>query len=144
MSGMEERATPLPHPEAEVSSLTQRATKMEVQLMEVAWGGVGGGKSRVAASPGGITQSPGLRSDYVDRKPSESLKRESHRIQLQFDNSLALSEGQRVRCRRSRGRESRETERIGAQVFLAQLCGPRQRLPFPRCELPIRTVRATS
>ncbi|MXQ80716.1 hypothetical protein E5288_WYG009067 [Bos mutus] len=39
MSGIEERATPLPHPEAEVSSLTQRATKMEVQLMEVAWGG---------------------------------------------------------------------------------------------------------
>ena len=96
------------------------------------------------ASLGGITQSPELRSDYVDRKPSESLKRESHKIQLQFYNSLTLSEGQRVRCRRGRARERRETERIGVQLFLAQLCGPRQHLPFPRCELPIRKVRATS
>lgn len=62
------------------------------------------------ASPGGITQSPELRSDYVDGKPLESLKQESNKIQLQFDNSLTLSEGQKVCCRRGRGRESGGTE----------------------------------
>lgn len=96
------------------------------------------------ASPGGIMQNPELRSDYVDGKPSESLKRESHKIQLQFDNSLTLSEGQRVHCRRGSMRGSGETERIGVRLFLAQQRGPRQRLLFPGCELPIRKVRATS
>lgn len=105
-----------PHtPQAEVSSLSPEnkdgsTAGEEVQLMEVAWGGGGGRQERVEASPGGITQSPELRLDYVDGKPLESLKRESNKIQLQFDNSLTLSEGQKVCCRRGRRRESGETE----------------------------------
>ena len=107
---------PPPSPQAEVSSLSPKNNKdgstagEEVQLMEVAWGGGGGRQERVEASPGGITQSPELRSDYVDGKPLESLKQESNKIQLQFDNSLTLSEGQKVCCRRRRGRESGGTE----------------------------------
>lgn len=112
----EQLPPPCPHtPQAEVSSLSPEnkdgsTAGEEVQLMEVAWGGGGGRQERVEASPGGITQSPELRSDYVDGKPLESLKRESNKIQLQFDNSLTLSEGQKVCCRRGRRRESGETE----------------------------------
>lgn len=41
------------------------------------------------ASPGGIQQDRAEMSDY-GQEATESLKRESHKIQLQFDNSLTL------------------------------------------------------